>query len=273
MQGLGNDFLVIDAVRRPANLSPAQVRRLADRHFGVGFDQLLLIEPPVTPGTDFYYRIFNSDGAEVEQCGNGLRCFARYVHDHGLTEKTRIAVETLAGIAYPQIEADRQVSVEMGVPVFEPEKIPFLADHQDHAYELEIGNQRLTLSVLSMGNPHAVIMVRDLGVSLADAPVATLGAAVCAHPRFPNRVNVGFCQTDGNARISLRVFERGAGETLACGTGACAAVVACRLRGLVTETVSVRLTGGELQVSWPGPGAPVLMTGPAEEVFAGTISL
>jgi diaminopimelate epimerase len=269
MQGLGNDFVVIDATREPLALSPAQLRALADRHFGVGCDQVLIVEPPRSADTDFYYRIFNADGGEVEQCGNGARCFVRFVHDKGLTRKTQIRVGTLGGVIEPRLEADGQVTVDMGAPIFEPAQIPFVAPQQAVVYELAVDKKLFKINCLSMGNPHAVQVVADI----EKAPVATDGPAIEAHPRFPKRVNAGFMQVVDRGHIRLRVYERGAGETLACGTGACAAVVAGVQRGLLDARVRVTTRGGDLIIAWAGTGQPVMMTGPAVTVFEGDTEL
>lgn len=269
MQGLGNDFVVLDATARDLSLSPGQLRRLADRHFGVGCDQILQIEPPREAGTDFYYRIFNADGSEVEQCGNGARCFVRYVYERGLTKNTEIRVGTRGGVIVPRLEADGQVTVNMGAPEFDPARIPFDAQLRAPTYELRIDGRGLEISALSMGNPHAVLMVSDVD----RAPVATDGPLIERHPRFPQGVNAGFLQIMSRAHVRLRVYERGAGETLACGTGACAAVVAGRSRGLLDEHVTVSTRGGDLGISWAGDGEPVMMTGPAVTVFEGEIEL
>ena len=270
MHGLGNDFVVLDALTRPIALTSAQLRFLADRHFGVGCDQILQVEPAREPGTDFHYRIFNSDGGEVEQCGNGARCFVRYVHDRGLTRKTEIRVGTRGGIIVPRLEPDGQVTVNMGVPLFEPDEVPFEAPARALTYPLDLADRQVEVSVLSMGNPHAVQIVADVDT----APVALEGPLIESHPRFPRRVNAGFMQIVDARRIRLRVYERGAGETLACGTGACAAVVAGVTRGVLDrEAVSVETRGGNLLVSWAGPGQPVMMTGPAVTVFEGEIEL
>jgi diaminopimelate epimerase len=255
MQGLGNDFVVLDGVRQTLSLSPAQLRWLADRHFGVGCDQILVVEPPTQAGADFRYRIFNADGGEVEQCGNGARCFARFVHEQGLSAQREFTVETARGLIHPRIEADGEVTVNMGAPRFLPTEIPFVADRDavTHALTLTSG-ETLELGVVSMGNPHAVLVVPDV----AKAEVARLGPAVQASPRFPEGVNVGFMEVCTPERIRLRVFERGVGETLACGTGACAAVVSGIRRGLLAETATVE---------------PVWMTGPAVTVFHGEIDL
>jgi diaminopimelate epimerase len=269
MHGLGNDFVVLDATAQPLQLTPAQLRALADRHFGVGCDQILLVEKARSADTDFYYRIFNADGGEVEQCGNGARCFVRYVHDRGLTRKTRIRVGTLGGVIEPQLEADGQVTVDMGAPIFEPAKIPFDASEQALTYDLAIDKNLFKINVLSMGNPHAVQVVADVD----HAPVAIDGPLIEAHPRFPRRVNAGFMQIISRSHIKLRVYERGAGETLACGTGACAAMVAGVQRGLLDHQVRVTTRGGDLMIQWAGESAPVLMTGPAVTVFEGTVVL
>jgi diaminopimelate epimerase len=269
MHGLGNDFVVFDAVTRPLALTPAQVRRLADRRLGVGCDQVLLVEPARRPGTDFHYRIFNADGGEVEQCGNGARCFARFVRDRGLSAKDEIAVDTLAGVIYPRIEPDGTVTVNMGVPRLDPREVPFEAGARQPEYDLDVDGVAVPVTVLSMGNPHAVQLVADV----ERAPVTTQGPKIERHPRFPKRVNAGYMQIVDRGHIHVRVWERGAGETLACGTGACAAVVAGRLRGLLDENVAVRLRGGTLQISWRGEGEPVWMTGPAVSVFEGEIDL
>ena len=269
MHGLGNDFVVLDALNRPISLTPEQIRHIADRHFGVGCDQVLLVEPPRRPDTDFYYRIFNADGGEVEQCGNGARCFVRYVRDRGLTTRDEIRVGTRGGVIVPRLEDDGQVTVDMGAPEFEPARIPFDAGTRSTTYVLDVGGRSLDVSVLSMGNPHAVQIVTDI----ERAPVATEGPLIERHPRFPQRVNAGYLQIVSRHRILLRVYERGAGETLACGTGACAAVVAGIARGLLESKVTVTTRGGDLGISWAGVGSPVMMTGPADTVFEGEIEL
>jgi diaminopimelate epimerase len=269
MHGLGNDFVVFDGVRQHVNLSDTQVRHLADRNFGVGCDQLLLVEKSALPGVDFRYRIFNADGGEVEQCGNGARCFARFVHDQGLSDKRSIRVETQKGIIEPRLEADGLVTVDMGAPIFTPAAIPFSSDSDAAAQPLQVGEHEITISAVSMGNPHAVQVVADV----EQAPVAEQGPLIERHPRFPQRVNAGFMQIVDRHSIRLRVFERGAGETLACGTGACAAVVAGIRRQLLDSPVRVHTRGGELSIAWAGDGAPVLMTGPAVTVFTGEIEL
>lgn len=269
MHGLGNDFVVIDGVRQSVNLSAAQVRALADRHFGVGCDQLLLVEPASQPGVDFRYRIFNADGGEVEQCGNGARCFVRFVHDQGLTEKRAIRVETQKGIIEPRLNDDGEVTVDMGVPVFEPDQVPFVSPSRETVQPLQVGDEEVLITAVSMGNPHAVQVVADVD----SAPVERQGPIIESHPRFPRRVNAGFMQVADRHSIRLRVYERGAGETLACGTGACAAVVSGIARGLLDSPVRVETRGGFLTIAWGGEGTPVLMTGPAVTVFSGEITL
>jgi diaminopimelate epimerase len=270
MQGLGNDFVVLDGVRQTLSLTPAQLRWLADRHFGVGCDQILLVEPPRAAGADFCYRIFNADGGEVEQCGNGARCFARFVYEQGLSDQRELVVETARGLIRPRLEADGEVTVDMGTPHCAPADIPFVADADavTHALTLQSG-ETLEVGVVSMGNPHAVLVVADA----ARAEVDRLGPAVQASPRFPQGVNVGFMEVCRPDVIKLRVFERGVGETLACGTGACAAVVSGIRRGLLAETVAVHTRGGRLRIRWSGAGEPVWMTGPAVTVFHGEIDL
>lgn len=268
MHGLGNDFVVLDGINQKIDLDRQQIRTLADRHFGIGCDQLLLVEK--AEGTaDFRYRIFNADGGEVEQCGNGARCFVRYVHEHGLTHKNEIRIETLSGVISPKLEVNGNVTVDMGKPQFEPEEIPFVAEKRELTYSLEIQGRLVTISAVSMGNPHAVLLVQDVDT----APVEADGALIEVHPRFPKKVNVGFMQIVDRSRIRLRVFERGAGETLACGTGACAAVVAGIRLGLLDRQVTVSTRGGELTINWDGNDAPVWMTGPAVTVFEGEINL
>jgi diaminopimelate epimerase len=269
MHGLGNDFVVLDGVRQSLTLTPEQLRHLADRHFGVGCDQILLVEPAAQPGVDFRYRIFNADGGEVEQCGNGARCFVRFVHDQGLTDKREIRVETMSGVIGPRLEADGLVTVDMGVPVFEPEKIPFVSPSAEMVQPLMVRDRDVMITAVSMGNPHAVQVVADVD----EAPVAKDGPLIETHPRFPQRVNAGFMQILDRHAIRLRVHERGAGETLACGTGACAAAVTGVVRGLVDSPVRVETRGGDLSISWAGAGTPVLMTGPAVTVFSGEIDL
>jgi diaminopimelate epimerase len=269
MHGLGNDFVVIDAVHQPITLTPAQIRFLADRHFGIGCDQLLLVEPARHPGVDFRYRIFNADGGEVEQCGNGARCFVRFVHEQGLTEKREIRVETMRGVISPRLESDDRVTVDMGVPVLEPARIPFASASPNLVQPLRVGERQVEITAVSMGNPHAVQVVANVDT----APVAEQGPLIESHPRFPQHANAGFMQIVGRRNIRLRVFERGAGETLACGTGACAAVVTGILRGLLDSPVRVETRGGELSIAWRGAGTPVSMSGPAVTVFTGEIEL
>jgi diaminopimelate epimerase len=268
MQGLGNDFVVLDGIHQVITLDRQQIRKLADRHFGIGCDQLLLVEK-AEGDADFRYRIFNADGGEVEQCGNGARCFVRYVHDHGLTQKNEIRIETLSGVISPKLEINGNITVNMGRPIFEPAQIPFIAEQIAPTYQLEITGQPVTISALSMGNPHAVRVVPDVD----NAPVETEGAVIETHPRFPKKVNVGYMQVIDLSHIKLRVFERGAGETLACGTGACAAVVAGINLGLLDHQVNVSTRGGELTIRWQGHDEPVWMTGPAVTVFEGEITL
>ncbi len=269
MQGLGNDFVMLDATSSPLNLTPGQIRLIADRHLGIGCDQILIIAPPEDPENDFRYRILNPDGSEVENCGNGARCFARFVRARGLTQKDEIRVETLGGIIIPQVLPDDQVRVCMGPPEFSPEKVPFFTRSQATTYALQVGTETREFSVLSMGNPHAVQVVP----SVADAPVAKEGPLIEHHPAFPRRVNAGFMEPVDRHHIRLRVYERGAGETLACGTGACAAVVAGITRGLLDGTVRVTTRGGDLTVCWQGPGHDVWMTGDAVFVFTGQMEL
>ncbi len=268
MHGLGNDFVVIDAISQAVTLTTDQITSLADRHFGVGFDQLLLVERPTHKGVDFRYRIFNANGGEVEQCGNGVRCFARFVRDKRLTDKNEIAVETNSGIVYPRIERDGLVSVNMGTPNFDPAALPFKAAKQpSHTLQTEAG--AVTIGAVSMGNPHAVMEVADVD----NAPIETLGPAISHHPDFPCQVNAGFMQILNPRHIRLRVFERGTGETLACGTGACAAVAVGKSWNRLEKEVTVDLPGGQLLIRWEHPEAPLWMTGPATHVFEGTIAL
>lgn len=280
MQGAGNDFVVLDETRERLHLSPAQYRQLADRHFGIGADQILSVRPAPAPGVDFEYVIHNADGGEVEQCGNGARCFARYVVDKGLARASTIRVQTLSGVIEPRVDADGRVTVDMGPPVFALESIPFdaagLSPHPQGGWQLwhlALGTHAeqslVSVAVLSMGNPHAVQEVTDVD----RAPVATQGPLIEHHPRFPNRVNAGFMQVLDRRRIRLRVWERGAGETLACGTGACAAVVAGIRLGRLDRRVDVETRGGPLTIEWAGGDAPVFMTGPAVTVFEGEIEL
>ncbi|MBL8467832.1 diaminopimelate epimerase [Methyloversatilis discipulorum] len=269
MHGLGNDFVVIDAIRQRVDLTPDQVRFLADRHFGVGCDQLLVVERAQQPGVDFRYRIFNADGGEVEQCGNGARCFVRFVREQGLTDKREIRVETKSGVITLTAADDINVTVNMGVPEFEPARIPFQSDSDAFVQPLDVAGGAVPITAVSMGNPHAVQVVADVD----RAPVAQQGPLIESHPRFPARVNAGFMQVVDAHHIRLRVYERGAGETLACGTGACAAVVAGIVRNLLESPVRVSTRGGELNIAWAGEGQPVLMTGPAVTVFEADIHL
>jgi len=269
MQGLGNDFVVLDGVRQRVELEPAQLRTLADRQFGVGCDQILVVERAQRPDADFRYRIFNADGGEVEQCGNGARCFVHFVRKHGLTRKRKLRVETAGGIIEPSLGADGRVSVDMGVPRFAAEEIPFVGGTGAPVEPLEVDGVTVLVSALSLGNPHAVQQVDRVDA----APVTTQGPRIESHPRFPRRVNAGYMQVVDRANIRLRVWERGAGETLACGTGACAAVVAGVRRGLLDSDVRVLTRGGALSVAWSGGGSAVTMTGPAETVFEGEWSV
>lgn len=269
MHGLGNDFVVIDGISQKVRLSADKVRALADRNFGIGCDQVLLVEVPNSPDVDFCYRIFNADGSEVENCGNGARCFARFVRDRRLTGKNVIRVQTASGVMVLTVDEQDNVSVDMGVPILTPAEIPFNADNRAVVYPLSVGDHDISVSAVSMGNPHAVYVVDDV----SSAPVASLGPLIESHPRFPRRVNAGFMQVLNAGAIKLRVYERGAGETLACGTGACAAVVAGRLRGILDEQVEVELPGGKLHIQWAGEGQPVIMTGPATSVFHGQVKI
>ncbi|MCL7928718.1 diaminopimelate epimerase [Halomonas llamarensis] len=269
MHGLGNDFVMVDLVTQRARLTDAHVRELSDRRFGIGFDQLLVVEPPRDPDMDFRYRIFNADGSEVENCGNGARCFARFVRDQRLTHKNEIHVETGGGPLVLTIQHDGQVRVDMGRPRFTPSALPFDAPGDKPLHELDVDGEALNVSVVSMGNPHAVLAVENVD----SAPVARLGPAIEAHPRFPHKVNVGFMQVVSPSEIRLRVFERGSGETLACGTGACAAVASGIRQGLLKSPVNVHLPGGELSIEWPDPEASLIMVGPATRVFDGRVAL
>ena len=278
MQGAGNDFVVIDGVGRRVEITTQLAKRLADRHLGVGCDQILLVEKSQRGDADFRYRIWNADGGEVEQCGNGARCFVRFVHDKGLTKKSEISVETLSGIIAPRLEADGRVTVDMGKPLFDPERIPFNASglqavRGGKRWPLDLAGREAPVAVLSMGNPHAVQTVADVD----SAPVTTEGPLIERHPRFPRRVNAGYMQIVARSRIRLRVWERGAGETLACGTGACAAVVTGIREGLLDQSVEVDTRGGRLTIRWAGgendPNSAVWMTGPAVAVFEGEIEI
>jgi len=265
MHGLGNDFVVLDGIGQRVELSPAQLKQLADRRFGVGCDQVLVVEPSTRPDADFRYRIYNADGGEVEQCGNGARCFVKFVRDRGLTTARRIRVETAGGIIAPELNADGEVTVDMGVPRFAPRDIPFESDSDAPVQALDVGGERVEITAVSMGNPHAVQVVADVEA----APVLAQGPKIERHARFPQRVNAVYMQLLDRATIRLRVWERGVGETPACGTGACAAVVAGVRRGLLDHAVRVRTRGGWLAVAWEGVGTPVMMTGPATTVFEG----
>lgn len=269
MQGLGNDFIVFDAINQSVVLSELQIRQLADRHFGVGCDQLLLVEKPVSENADFKYRIFNADGSEVSQCGNGARCFARFVREKGLTNKDEVVVDTNAGqLRLSYVDKDL-VSVNMGVPKHAPSAVPLLVEQESLLYQVEISDAKVSFSAVSMGNPHAVLQVADVD----DAPVASWGKQLESHPVFPERANIGFMQVINRSAIRLRVYERGAAETLACGSGACAAVVAGIELGILDARVKVSLPGGDLKISWQGRGEPVFMSGPAVMVFEGQIEL
>jgi diaminopimelate epimerase len=269
MQGLGNDFVVIDATREPVTLGPERLRHIADRRFGIGCDQILVVEPPLDHSHDFRYRIFNADGSEVENCGNGARCFVRFVRQQKLTGQREIKVLTLGGLITPRDNEDGTVTVNMGMPRFEPRDIPFEAPASQPCYKLLVNGSEHEIMALSMGNPHAVQRV----VNVENAPVALEGPLIENHPRFPKRVNAGFMEVVDRGHIKLRVFERGAGETLACGTGACAAVVAGISRGWLDNSVEVSTRGGLLQIEWAGEGQPVMMTGDAVSVFTGQIEL
>ncbi|MES2720511.1 MAG: diaminopimelate epimerase [Pseudomonadota bacterium] len=267
MHGLGNDFLMLDLVSQRVRLDEELIRRLSDRHFGVGFDQLLVVEPPHHPDVDFRYRIFNADGSEVSQCGNGARCFARFVRDRRLTRKDTLRVETASGIITLQIDAQGWVTVNMGPPRLEPGQVPFVAEAAALDYRIEVDGALYEIAAVSMGNPHAVLRVDNVDT----APVATLGPRLESHSRFPERVNVGFMQVLNRQEIRLRVFERGTGETLACGTGACAAAVAAMRWGLVDRDITVHLPGGALRIRWDNDSASVMMTGPTARVFEGVL--
>jgi len=271
MHGQGNDFIMIDGIRQPFTLTKNQISFLADRHFGIGCDQLLVVEKPTRADADFRYRIFNADGGEVEQCGNGARCFARFVREEGLTDKTEIRVETLSGVIVPRIEANGDVTVDMGAPRFLPEEIPLKVDDKspNAVYGIEVAGNVRAISALSMGNPHAVQVVENIDC----APVATEGPLIENSPYFPNRVNAGYMQIVARDHIRLRVWERGAGETLACGSGACAAVVAGIRLGKLGPAVRVSTRGGDLAISWQGDGAPVVLSGAATTVYRGEIDL
>jgi diaminopimelate epimerase len=269
MHGLGNDFVVIDALTQNVRVTGSMVRRLADRVLGIGCDQVLVVEPPSEKDIDFDYRIFNQDGAEVEQCGNGARCLARFVKDRKLTGKSSIRVKTVNRVMNLKINADNSVRVDMGVPLLEPSEIPFKASLKSLLYDIDIAGHSYSISAVSMGNPHAILQVDDVQA----APVAVLGAQLECHERFPNRVNAGFMQVVDRKQLNLRVFERGAGETQACGSGACAAAVAAMRLELVDSQVTVHLTSGDLTIEWQGEGESLIMTGPAVTVFHGRIRI
>lgn len=265
MQGLGNDFVVIDATKKPFQLSAQQIKKMADRHLGVGFDQLLIIEPSTNAKVDFNYRIYNADGSEAGQCGNGARCIGKYIIEHELSQKHELTVATIKDQLQIRFEKDGQISVNMGIPNFDPKKIPFNTPHEALRYTLPVNNEQIEIGAMSIGNPHAVIEVTNINT----APVEKLGPLIEKHPQFPQRVNVGFMQIINPQKIRLRVYERGAGETLACGSGACAAVAIGRLWKKLDEKVTVELPGGNLTLQWQGPNHPLWMTGPAEEAFTG----
>lgn len=265
MQGLGNDFVVIDATKTPFKMSCSQIQKMANRRFGIGFDQLLLIEPPKTADVDFHYRIFNADGSEVGQCGNGARCIARFIREKGLSNKRKFRVSTICDVLQLALEEDDKVSVHMGIPRFEPATIPFIANETANWYDVDVGHQKVKLSVVNVGNPHAIILVNQIDAD----QVSTLGAQLSKHERFPEGVNVDFVQVIDPQNIRLRAYERGTGETLACGSGACAAMVVGRRNGLLQERVTVSQPGGSLIVDWQGPDTSILMVGPAQTVFVG----
>jgi diaminopimelate epimerase len=276
MHGAGNDFVVIDAINQHIDFTPAQWKQLADRRFGVGADQMLVVEKPQNDGVDFRYRIYNADGGEVEQCGNGSRAFVKFVIDKGLTTKRTIKVETMSGIIEPMLESDGRITVDMGAPILEAARVPFDAsglqgkiEGRDTLWPLEINGRTTWISTVSMGNPHAVQVVD----AVQTADVHLDGPVIEHHPRFPRRVNAGFMQVIDRQHVKLRVFERGAGETLACGTGACAAIVAGIRRGLLDSPVKISMPGGELSIAWAGEGTPVRLTGPAVNVFEGEIEI
>lgn len=274
MHGLGNDFVVFDGINQDINLSADQVRKIANRHFGIGCDQVLVVERPTDSDMDFRYRIFNADGGEVAQCGNGARCFMQFVREQGLTDKDEIGVETNSGKIFPRILATGLISVNMGVPNFEPDVIPYRASpdnagKRQDMYELELKNETVQVSILSLGNPHTVMQVDDIKI----APVSELGAQIESHANFPERVNAGFMEVIDRTHIAVRVFERGAGETQACGSGACAAVIAGIKNNLLDTKVNVSLVGGDLEITWEGEGNPVWLTGPATTVFNGSLDL
>ena len=271
MHGLGNDFMMVDLVSQRAHIYPDTIRKLADRRTGIGFDQLLTVSPPDDPNADFRYTIFNADGSEAEQCGNGARCFLRFVRDQGLTTKSFLRLQTISGQISCQLEKDGNITVNMGTPILQPARIPFIADSQQILYELEQPHSAevTTASVVNVGNPHAVISVKDLD----NAPIVSLGPIIESHERFPEKVNVGFMQILSRKQIRLRVYERGVGETQACGSGACAAIVAGRLQGLLDEHIEVELPGGKLELRWAGENTPIMMKGPARRIYEGRLKL
>lgn len=269
MHGLGNDFAIFDGVSQAISMNPELARKLADRHLGIGCDQILLVEPPTAANVDFQYRIFNADGSEVAQCGNGARCFAKFVHDQKLTGKKLLKVQTRAGIMELHYEDANNISVVMDIPQFNPEAIPLQRAHRQNLYAFDVDGVTYQASALSLGNPHAVLRVDKV----ANAPVAEIGATLESHRDFPEKVNVGFMEVQSRTQIALRVYERGVGETRACGSGACAAVVAGIQQDLLDWNVTVQLTGGQLKISWPGEGHAVTMTGPATTVFHGRIKI
>lgn len=267
MHGLGNDFIVVNALDEPFSLNREQIRQLAHRRFGIGFDQVLIVEPASVAEAEFDYRIYNADGGEVENCGNGARCFARYVIEQGLTGNRNIMVNSGAGLMKLTVEADHQVTVQMELPEFEPAKVPFVAESEADAYAIDVDGVEVEVGVVAIGNPHAVVVVDDVD----DCQFERLGPQLETHARFPNRVNAGFMQVVKRDEIKLRVYERGVGETMACGTGACAAVVTGIRRGFLDREVTVHLTGGDLQIKWSDNNKPVAMTGPCETVYEGTV--
>ncbi len=269
MHGLGNDFVVFDAIHQTVSLTPEQIRYISQRRFGVGCDQVLLVEPARQARTDFYYRIFNANGTEVEQCGNGARCFARFVRDRELTEKTQLTVGTASGIMHLELQPHGMVNVNMGAPRLEPDQVPFKAQLRATRYALPLDGDTISVGVVSMGNPHAVTQV----VSVEDAPVERVGPLICKHPLFPQHANASFMEIVDRAYIRLRVYERGVGETLACGSGACAAAVVGRMQELLDEQVAVDLPGGRLIIRWSGGNHPVWMSGPTAHVYEGIIDL
>jgi len=269
MEGLGNDFVVIDGINQPISLTREQIRHITDRHFGIGCDQLLLVETATDSSVLFNYRIFNADGGEVEQCGNGARCFARFVHEKGLTQERHIPVQTKAGKLILELQDDGQVTVNMGIPEFQPAQIPFEAAEAASHYALDLDQETINIGAVALGNPHAVLQVDDVNTT----PVEILGPQIEGHQRFPQRVNAGFMEIVDQNMIKLRVYERGVGETLACGSGACAAVAVGRQWQLLSENVRVQLTGGTLTIVWQGEGQPLMMTGPATTVFEGSLEL